>query len=171
MPRILFVCHGNICRSPMAEFILKHLVSEAAKSAKTPDFIGAFEIASAAVSAEETGNDIYPPAKRILTGKGIPFSHHAARRMTQADYDYYDYIICMDQSNLRWLNYIIGSDRDHKVSLLMQWIDGQWINGHIVNGQMTSISDPWYTGDFETAYNDIYLSCQSLLKHFIANNE
>ena len=144
----------------MAEFIMKQLVSQAGRSAD-------FEIASAAVSTEEIGNDIYPPAKRMLTTKGVPFTHRAARQMTRADYAYYDYIICMDQSNLRWLRYIIGDDPDHKVSLLKQWlndpINDQMVNGKMVNDKMVNISDPWYTGDFTTAYDDILEGCQAML--------
>ena len=115
--KILFICHGNICRSPMAEFIMKHLVETSDEIAQN----GAFEIASAAVSTEEIGNDIYPPAKRTLAAHGIPFSRRGARQMTKADYHYYDYIVCMDQSNLRLMRYIIGEDTQNKVSLLMQW--------------------------------------------------
>ena len=147
MTKILFICHGNICRSPMAEFVMKQLVEQAGRADE-------FEIASAAVSTEEIGNDIYPPAKRMLTAKGVPFEHRAARQMTRADYAYYDYIVCMDQSNLRWMNYIIGEDSAHKVTLLKQW----------VNDQMVNISDPWYTGDFAKAYSDILEGCQGMLK-------
>ena len=129
----------------MAEFIMKHLVHQAGCSCN-------YEIASAAVSTEEIGNDIYPPAKRILTTKGIPFTRRAARQMTQADYCNYDYIICMDRSNLRWMRYIIGEDTDNKVSLLMSW-----------GNENRDVADPWYTGDFETAYNDILTGCRCLL--------
>lgn len=139
----------------MAEFIMKQLVSQAGRSAD-------FEIASAAVSTEEIGNDIYPPAKRMLTTKGVPFTRRAARQMTRADYAYYDYIICMDQSNLRWLRYIIGDDPDRKVSLLKQWLNVP-INDQMVNDKMVNISDPWYTGDFTTAYDDILEGCQAML--------
>ena len=140
----------------MAEFIMKHLVSQAGRSDE-------FEIASAAVSTEEIGNDIYPPAKRMLTSQNIPFAHHSARRMTRADYAYYDHIICMDQSNLRWLNYIIPSDPDHKVSLMMAW---KFTNHQlpITNFEnIPDVSDPWYTGDFSKAYSDILEGCQALL--------
>lgn len=146
MTKILFICHGNICRSPMAEFIMKQLVGQAGREDD-------FEIASAAVSTEEIGNDIYPPAKRMLTSKGVPFTHRAARQMTRADYAYYDHIVCMDQSNLRWMNYIIGNDSAHKVSLLMQWAS-----------EPANVADPWYTGDFEKSYDDILQGCQAMLK-------
>lgn len=144
MTRILFICHGNICRSVMAEMVMKHLAEQAGVAEQ-------FEIDSAAVSREEIGNDIYPPAKRKLHEKGIPFAFHAARQVTRADYDYYDHLICADRSNLRWLERIIGEDRDHKISLMMETRD---------------VSDPWYTGDFEEAYNDILLCCQALLRKF-----
>lgn len=146
MTKILFICHGNICRSVMAEMVMKELCRQAGVEEQ-------FEIASAAVSREEIGNDIYPPAKRKLREKGIPFEFHAARQITREDYDYYDYIICADRSNVRWLERIIGEDTEQKVSLLMAW-----------DGESRDVADPWYTGDFEEAYQDIEQSCKAILK-------
>ena len=150
MTKILFICHGNICRSPIAEFIMKHLCREAGVEKQ-------FEIASAAVSTEEIGNDIYPPAKRVLTAHGIPFSRRAARQITKADLDIYDHIICADRSNIRIMKYLLGEDKlnnSHaKISMMMEWV-----------GQNRDVSDPWYTGDFETAYEDIYTSCKAIIQ-------
>ena len=129
----------------MAEYLFKHMVAQAGLSRE-------FEIASAAVSSEETGNDIYPPAKRKLAERGIPFSRHAAHKMTRADYDYYDHIICMDRSNLRLLRYIIGEDSAGKVSLLMAWAN-----------RSDDVADPWYTGDFDATYRDLFTGCNALL--------
>lgn len=130
----------------MAEFMLKHLVAQAGRTAE-------FEIASAAVSAEEIGNDLYPPAKRKLREKGIPFTSHAARQVTRADYDHYDHIICMDRSNLRLLGYRVGDDSQGKVSLLMEWADIH-----------RDVADPWYTGDFEATYSDLFQGCQAIME-------
>ena len=125
-----------------------------------------FEIDSAAVSREEIGNDIYPPAKRKLREKGIPFTFHAARQITREDYDYYDYIICADRSNLRWLERIIGEDTAHKISLMMAWPKSQMSNVKCqISNDVPDVSDPWYTGDFEAAYHDIDESCRAILKH------
>ena len=112
-----------------------------------------FDIASAAVSDEETGNDIYPPAKRKLTEKGIPFGRHAARRVTSQDYDRYDRIVCMDHSNIRLLTYRIGADTAGKVSLLLDWA-----------GESQDVADPWYTGDFEATYRDLLRGCSAMLR-------
>ena len=144
--RILFVCHGNICRSPMAEFILKDMVEKAG-------IADDFEIASAATSTEEIGNDIYPPAKRILFHKGIKFDSRRARQITRKDYDYYDVIIAMDENNHRNLRKMLGEDTKNKISLMMSY-----------TGKHRNVADPWYTGDFETTYRDLIEGCEGFLK-------
>ena len=146
--RILFVCHGNICRSPMAEFILKALV-------KVRGLEDRYFIESAAVSAEETGNPIYPPAKRCLTQHGVPFDNSKrARQITGADYDRFDRIICMDSSNLRLIRRMISSDPEGKIHLLMSY-----------TGVGRDVADPWYTGDFEEAFQDILEGCEAILNN------
>ena len=147
MKRILFVCHGNICRSPMAEFIFKDLI-------RSQGLEEHFYVESAAVSTEEIGNSIYSPAKRCLNAHGIPFDKDkTARQITRADYDRFDLIICMDRMNLRWLSYIIPDDPQNKVHLMMSYA-----------GIDRDVADPWYTGDFETTYRDIITACQAFLK-------
>ena len=144
--RILFVCHGNICRSPMAEFIMKALL-------KARGLEGAYRVESAAVSYEETGNPIYPPAKRCLTQHGVPFdSGKRARRIEPEDYDRFDRIICMDASNLRLIRRIIPEDPQGKIRLLMSY-----------TGTGRDVADPWYTGDFETSFQDILAGCEAML--------
>ena len=145
MIRVLFICHGNICRSPMAEYVLKSLV--AARGASD-----LFEISSAATSTEEIGNPVYPPARRELVSHGISCDNHHARQMSDSDYDYYDYIIAMDRYNLRNMVRFIGDDPQGKVSLLMDWTD----NPH-------DVADPWYTGDFRLTWNDILQGCNAFL--------
>ncbi|MBR4893188.1 MAG: low molecular weight phosphotyrosine protein phosphatase [Clostridia bacterium] len=144
MIKILFVCHGNICRSPMAEFIMKNLVK---------DFKEDFYIESRATSSEEIGNPVYPPAKRKLKEHGILCDLKTARKMTKEDYKNFDYIILMDKNNLRNIKYIIEEDTDNKISLLLNWA-----------GEDKEVSDPWYTGDFDTCYNDILRGCKGVLK-------
>lgn len=146
MTRILFVCHGNICRSPMAEFIFKAL-------ARAKGVEDQFYVESAAVSDEEMGNPIYPPAKRCLKQHGVAFdAAKRARRMTAADYDRFDRIICMDASNMRLIRHIIPGDPQGKVHLLMA-----------ATGRSRDVADPWYTGDFETSFQDILEGCEAML--------
>ena len=146
MTRVLFICHGNICRSPMAEFILKSMV-------KAAGLEGQYHIESAAVSTEEIGNPIYPPAKRCLTQHGVPFdSGKRARQVTRADYDRFDLLVCMDASNLRWLHRIIPDDPQGKIRLMMSFA-----------GLSRDVADPWYTGDFETTYRDLTAGCKAML--------
>ena len=148
MIRILFLCHGNICRSPMAEFIFKDLV-------KKNGLEDQFYIESAATSTEEIGNSIYPPAKRCLNAHGIPFDKNkTARQITRADYDRFDLIIYMDRMNLRWLKWIIPDDPQTKIKLMMSY-----------TGHDRDVADPWYTGDFETTYRDIMEASLMLLHH------
>ena len=145
MIKILFVCHGNICRSPMAEFVMKNLVNK-------KDMADQFEIASAATSTEEIGNPVYPPAKRKLKEHGISCEGKTARQMTKADYTYYDYIIAMDRFNLRNRTRFVGNDSDNKVSLLMNFTNHP---GDVV--------DPWYTGDFDAKWDDVNEGCVGIL--------
>lgn len=145
MIKILFVCHGNICRSPMAEFVMKDLVNKKGMADR-------FEIASAATSTEEIGNTVYPPAKRKLKEHGISCEGKTARQMTKADYTYYDYIIAMDRFNLRNMTRFVGNDPDNKVSLLMDFTN-----------RPGDVADPWYTGDFDTTWNDVYEGCVGIL--------
>lgn len=141
---ILFVCLGNICRSPMAEFIMKNIV---ANDGKSPDFI----ISSAATSDEEQGNGIHYGTRKVLTDKGIPFTQHFARKITKEDYCKYDYIIGMDQSNIRDMLAFFGGDPQNKIRLLLSFTEDN-----------RSVADPWYTGNFEKTYNDILLGCRAL---------
>lgn len=146
--RILFVCHGNICRSPMAEFILKALI----KARGIEDY---YHIESAAVSDEETGNPIYPPAKRCLSQHGVWFDPmKRARKVTPVDYERFDRIICMDASNLRLIRRIIPDDPDGKIHLLMSY-----------TGKGRDVADPWYTGDFETTFQDLLEGCEAMLTY------
>jgi protein-tyrosine phosphatase len=153
MIRVLFVCHGNICRSPMGEFILKALV-------KAKGLEDRYHIESAAVSTEEIGNPIYPPAKRCLTQHGIQFDNgKRARQVVRADYDRFDRIVCMDQSNLRLLRRIIPDDPQGKIHLMMSY-----------TGVSRDVADPWYTGDFEEAFQDILEGCEAMLSNIQTHN-
>ena len=146
MRNILFVCHGNICRSPMAEFILKALV-------KAYGLEDLYYIESAGVSDEEYGNPIYPPAKRCLNQHGVWFDpRKTAREVTRAGYARFDRIIYMDYSNRRWLDRIFGGDPEGKVHSMMSYA-----------GKSRDVADPWYTGDFERTFQDILEGCEAML--------
>ena len=146
MVRILFVCDGNICRSPMAEFVMKDLVTKAGVEAQ-------FEIASAATSTEEIGNSVYPPARRKLAEHGISCAGKTARQLTHKDYEHYDLLIAMDRNNLRNLKRMLGEDTAHKIHLLMDFTN-----------HPGEVADPWYTGDFEETWRDISEGCSGLLE-------
>jgi protein-tyrosine phosphatase len=141
MKKILFVCHGNICRSPMAEYVMKYLVEQA-------QLTDQYMIASAATSTEEIGNPVYPPARRKLAEHGISCNGHAARQMTRADYQRYDLLIGMDSANLRNMTRIAGGDPEGKIRPLLYDKD---------------VADPWYTGNFEATWQDVLRGCQALL--------
>ena len=145
MIKILFVCHGNICRSPMAEFVMKDLVKKAGRD-------GEFDIASAATSSEEIGNPVYPQARRKLAEHGLACDGKRARQFTARDYSHYDLIIGMDSANIRSLRRASGGDPEGKVRLLLSYTP-----------HPRDVADPWYTGDFDAAWNDIYTGCQALL--------
>ena len=157
--KILFVCHGNICRSPMAEFVMKDKLMRAGIGDDGQNVADRFEVASAATSTEEIGNPVYPPARRMLNTHGIDCSGKHARQMTMRDYDYYDYIVLMDRNNLRNLRWILPRDiyekemaEPSKVSLLMEWA-----------GVSRDVADPWYTGDFQATWDDVNLGCDAII--------
>ena len=147
MIKILFVCHGNICRSPMAEFVMKDLVKKAGREAE-------FEIASAATSTEEIGNPVYPPARRELAAHGIGCAGHAARQLRRDDYVHYDLLIGMDGANVRNMRRMCGGDPDGKIRLLLDFAGRP--------GQ--EVADPWYTGDFTATWRDVEAGCRGLLE-------
>ena len=148
MTKILFICHGNICRSTMAEMVFKHLVKQAGLSSD-------FYINSVATSTEELGNGVHYGTRRKLAEVGIPCSDHRSTQITKADYDKYDYLIVMDTNNIRNLMRIIGSDPENKVSMLLDYAGR--------SGQ--SIADPWYTGNFDITYDDVLQGCEGLLEY------
>ena len=145
MMKILFVCHGNICRSPMAEYVMKELVHEAGRETE-------FDIASAAATAEEIGNPVYPPARQELARHGIDCSGKRARLLRREDYDRYDLLIGMDRENLRDMRRICGGDPEGKLCLLLDFTD-----------RPGSVADPWYTGDFQATWRDVEAGCRGLL--------
>ncbi len=147
--KIVFVCHGNICRSAMAEFVMKDEVRRTGRENE-------FEISSAAVSTEQIGNDMYPPAQLKLREKGVPFTRHSAHQITRREFDEADLVVLMDASNRRILSRLIpGSDSSTKTALLMDF-----------TGTPRDVADPWYTGDFEATYRDVLAGCRAILSRY-----
>ena len=145
MNRILFICHGNICRSPMAEMIMKELV-------RRRRLEHLFDIASCATSTEEIGNPVYPPARAELARQGIPCERRGARQLTRRDYEDYDLLICMDDWNVRNAKRITGGDPEGKIHKLLEYA-----------GRSGDVADPWYSDRFDVAYDDILSGCEGLL--------
>ena len=150
MKRILFVCHGNICRSPMAEMVMKELV-------RRKHLEGLFEIASCATSTEEIGNPVYPPARAELARQGIPCERRGARQLTRRDYEEYDLLIGMDAYNIRNMLRMLGGDPDGKIHKLMEYA-----------GSDADVADPWYSDRFDICYRDVLAGCQGLLDQLLA---
>ncbi|WWR21414.1 low molecular weight protein-tyrosine-phosphatase [Lachnospiraceae bacterium JLR.KK009] len=146
MIKILFVCHGNICRSPMAEFVMKDIVQK-------QGIANEFYIASAATSMEEIGNPVHHGTRNRLAQEGISVAGKYAVRMERSDYQKYDYIIGMDSWNYKNMLRIVGKDKEHKISLLLDYTD-----------HPRDVADPWYTGDFEKTYEDVVAGCEGLLE-------
>ena len=153
MIKVLFICHGNICRSPMAEFIFRDMVTKRGLADQ-------FHIASAATSREEIGNPVYPPAKRKLRENGIDPVGKTARQMTKKDYEEYDYILAAESFNIRNIFRITGGDPDNKICRLLDFSD-----------RPRDIDDPWYTGNFDVTWDDIVEGCEAFLQHLRENGE
>ncbi|MBR4644981.1 MAG: low molecular weight phosphotyrosine protein phosphatase [Bacteroidaceae bacterium] len=149
MKKILFVCHGNICRSPIAEFVMKDLVAKAGLSEH-------FYIESAATSTEEIGSEVYPPAKRKLAEHGISCKGKTARQMKQSDYEKFDLLIGMDEWNIHNMTSICGGDPEGKIHKLLDF-----------TSRKGDVADPWYTGDFDATWRDVTEGCQCILDTLI----
>lgn len=149
MTKLLFVCHGNICRSPMAEFIMRELVRQKGLEKQ-------FEIASAATSTEELGNPVYPPARRKLAEHGLSCAGKTAVQLKKQDYAHYDYLVCMDSYNLRNMLRIVGADTDKKLLRLLD-----------LTPLARDVADPWYTGNFDATWEDLTLGCNALLEYLL----
>lgn len=146
MKKILFICHGNICRSPMAEFVMKDLVKKAGRESE-------FYIESAACRTDEIGNDMYPPAQRKLREMGVPYSRRAARLLRFDDYEKWDLLVCMDDENLRDMHRLFGKDEDGKIHKLTEYFD-----------ETRDVADPWYTGNFDATFSDVLKGCKKILE-------
>ncbi len=151
MIKIMFVCHGNICRSPMAEFYMKHIVKRAGLE-------GEISVDSTATSREEIGNDTHYGTRAVLDKHSIPYTRRRARQFTVDDYFDSDLVLLMDKNNARNIRYIVPEDTDDKIRLLLEFA-----------GENASIADPWYTGEFDTTYRDVTRGCNALLEYIKEN--
>lgn len=151
MTKILFVCHGNICRSPMAEFVMKELVRRAGLEDE-------FLIESAATSREELGNDMHYGTRTKLQQMGIPFTRRAARQMTKDDYDRYDFLVAMDDENIYYMTRLWNPDPERKIVRLLSFA-----------GLTRDIADPWFTGNFDDTYDDVLKGCTAFLRYITKN--
>ena len=149
MKKIMFVCHGNICRSPMAEFVMKKMVADRGLESQ-------FVICSSATSTEEIGNDIHPGTRRALDKNGVPYSRREAVQLERRDYEKYDLFIGMDSANVRNMHRIFGSDPDGKIKKLLDY-----------TSRPGDVADPWYTGDFSATWRDVNEGCEKLIEHLI----
>ena len=149
MKKIMFVCHGNICRSPMAEFVMKKMVTDRGLESQ-------FVICSSATSTEEIGNDIHPGTRRALDKNGVPYSRREAVQLERRDYEKYDLFIGMDSANVRNMQRIFGSDPDGKIKKLLDY-----------TSRPGDVADPWYTGDFSATWEDVNEGCEKLIEHLI----
>jgi protein-tyrosine phosphatase len=152
MVKVMFVCHGNICRSPMAEFVFRHMVEEKRLSDK-------FYIVSSATSREEIGNPVHPGTKRKLSEVGILCKGKTAVQLVKKDYEIYDYIVCMESYNIKNALRIVGDDKDGKIHRLLDF-----------STRPRDIADPWYTGNFDETYSDIKEGCAALLDHILKSS-
>lgn len=152
MIKILFICHGNICRSPMAEFIFKDMVKKSGES-------DSFYIESAATSYEEIGNPVHYGTAKILDGLGISYSEKRAVHLEKTDYEKYDYLVCMDSANVRNTLRIVGDDKDNKIHKLLEFTNSS-----------EDVADPWYTGNFDETYRDVLTGCKGLLRYIEKTN-
>lgn len=144
--RVLFVCHGNICRSTMAQFVLQDMVEK-------KGIAQFFTIDSAATSREEIGNDVHHGTRRVLEEQGVPCGHHSARQIKPSDANEWDYFIGMDEANIRNMRRMLGKDADARIYKLLEFA-----------GSSADVADPWYTGDFETTYDDVVAGCRGFLR-------
>ena len=149
MIKIMFVCHGNICRSPMAEFLLRDML-------KKRGLDGKITVASSATSTEEIGNDIHYGTRRILDKYSIPYTRREAVQLTRSDYGKYDFFVGMDSANIRNMHRIFGSDPEEKIIRLLDLTDAK-----------RDVADPWYTGNFEATYRDVTEGCDALINYVI----